>query len=107
MLPRVNPDGTSLRYALYRLLVQGFRRVQGMWSANPPLNRMFPSRRHFYHGAPQFFINGLPTEKPLGHRRVVDSSTGSFYWVGAGGIALKEANGNAVWDTEAMWDVQM
>lgn len=42
VLPRDNPNGTTLRYALYRFIVQGFRRCQGMAECGTTICQVLP-----------------------------------------------------------------
>jgi hypothetical protein len=57
-IPRENEGGCTLRYSLYRLLVQGFRKCQGLRSLQVSLNRFRPSFRQFYSGSPVWMIDG-------------------------------------------------
>ncbi|KAK7394072.1 hypothetical protein QQX98_013144 [Neonectria punicea] len=106
VIPRENPGGSTLREALYKLLVQGFRRCQGEFPLGADLYGYQPSLREFYNGRPLWNINQMLHWEPWGHRRVVDASRGAFYWTDENGSnAATDVNGNAVWDTEAFWTV--
>lgn len=50
VIPRENDDGSTLRCAFYRLLVQGLRRCQGMVGLNPSVGGMNPDHREFFSG---------------------------------------------------------
>ncbi|RTE81367.1 hypothetical protein BHE90_004158 [Fusarium euwallaceae] len=106
VFPRDNFHGTPLRYALYRLLVQGFRRCQGLRALDVSLFGVRPSRREFYNGRPLWNLpDGLTHSRPWGHTRRVDPAYGAFYWAdGDGPAPLLDQNGTQVWDTAAFWE---
>lgn len=89
ILPRDNTKGTPLRYALYRLLVQGLRRCQGE-TANPSLslNGVEFHRRYFFNGVAVWKINGSKHRHPWGYRRRLHKESGAFYWVNEHGEPL-------------------
>lgn len=101
ILPRVNPNGTSIREALYRLLVQGFRRFQGQYRMPTSFS---PDMVEMFSGQPLFLSNGVYTANPNGCTRLLDTGTGSFYWVNADGDSLTDANGDQIWDTLPLWE---
>ncbi|KPM34020.1 hypothetical protein AK830_g12549 [Neonectria ditissima] len=105
VLPRENIRGTTLRYALYRLLVQGFRRCQGEAAVDVALNGQRPSGRCFFDGTP--FWKGEDGSKlfePWNYHRVVEASNGAFYWAHPGGSdPVQYDNGVTAWDTAPFW----
>lgn len=103
ILPRVNTHGTSLRYALYRLLVQGLRRCQGM-DTNPSLslNGHKLDKRYFFNGAAVWKIHGSEEPNPWGFYRRLHQESGAFYWVNANGEPLRDGEAY-VWDTLKFW----
>ena len=104
VFPRYNPNGTPLRSAFYHLLVQGFRRCQGMWSFSPKFYHMAPDRRPFFDGQPLWKIDGRLDAKPWGHRRRVDPDCGAFYWTNTEGQEkLVDEEGRTAWDTMSFW----
>ncbi|KAM3434261.1 hypothetical protein NHJ13734_006052 [Beauveria thailandica] len=91
---RRNLGGTTLRYALYRLLAQGLRRVQGQLSRNPALlNSQECKFRNFYTGEPIWKIDGVLHRHPWGMYRAVDPKDGSIYWM---------YNGQPVWGEDGL-----
>lgn len=107
IFPRHDP-GVTMRYALYRLLLQGFRRCQGMWPMPTPTPHPFgqaPEYREFYSGQPMWNIGGRYHAKPWGHRRRVDVYCGALYWTEQDGVTpLVDENGDRIWDTEQFWE---
>lgn len=105
VFPRDNSGGTPLRAAFYRLLVQGLRRCQGLWSRSmvPTLNRTPPECRQFYNGRPLWRVGGKLSPEPWGYCRRLDTSYGAFYWVDAEGNTVMDENGELVWDTVRFW----
>lgn len=104
VIPRANAGGTPLRYALYRFLVQGFRRCQGCTAnAALQLNGVTARRRYFFNGVPVWKIDGTETDRPWGYQRRLHRDTGAFYWADSAGNALMDDNGAIVWDTLAFW----
>lgn len=76
-------NGASLRDALYRLLVQGIRRLQGnRHEASPSVGGLTALTRQFFDGQPVWRKEGgeETLEHPGGYRRVVDVHTGRFKW---------------------------
>ncbi|KAI8710576.1 hypothetical protein NCS52_01557900 [Fusarium sp. LHS14.1] len=106
IFPRQNSQGTPLRYALYRLLVQGFRRCQGLRALDVSLYSVRPSRRNFYNGQPAWKLeDGKSHVSPWGHTRKVDQTYGAFSWTDTdGSTPLLDQNGAPVWDTKAFWE---
>ncbi len=102
VFPRRNEGDTPLRYALYRLLLQGFRRCQGHWPmANMSLRGVTPHHREFYNGQPVWkMADGRYSAHPEGCYRKVDASYGAFYWVDPDGNEELDEQGNRMWDTE-------
>lgn len=104
MLPRENPNGTTLRYAQYKLLVQGLRRCQGLHPTDATLYGQHPNYREFYNGRPVWKIDDKFYIKPWGYSRQIDLSYGFFYWVEADGTTpLVDKTGDKIWDTLAFW----
>lgn len=104
VFPRDNQGGTPLRYALYRLIVQGFRRFQGMRRFNTPLHNSYSSQLTFFSGKPQWVdMTGHHTSYPFNYKRKVDSASGALYWVDEDGNDVVDLDGNRVWDTDAFW----
>ena len=106
IIPRQN-NGTTLRYALYRFLVQGFRRCQSYWPVPLPasgVGGLFPEHKcEFFSGRPAWNVNGtLYGEHPGGFYRDIDVESGAFYWTHDNG----PPPGGRVWDTEAFWQLQ-
>ncbi len=102
MLPRVG-SAVPLRYALYRLLAQGFRRFQGLCApvpaASAPVGGLKPFSRMFYNGWPIWKTGGtiVPTH-PGGYEREVDAASGAVKWTHP-----DPANDELVWETTALW----
>ncbi|KAI8710955.1 hypothetical protein NCS52_01524400 [Fusarium sp. LHS14.1] len=105
VFPRDNPHGTPLRHALYRFLVQGFRRCQGMRATKMSLYGVRPTLRLFYSGLPLWKLeDGNFYANPWGHERKLDASCGAFYWTDKDGrVPLLGGDNNWVWDTESFW----
>ena len=106
VLPRSNLNGIPLRLAFYRLLVQGFRRCQGLYpntaiSFNPP-----PYIRRFYDGEPLWKVDGKRTRNPWGYRRQINRQDGSFFWVQPyNDEAVLDQNQNVFLDTLPFWEL--
>lgn len=107
VIPRNNVGGTSLRYALYRLILQGYRRCQAIGASMPKLGGMQPVARHFYNG--QLVWKGadkeLTYDHPLGFSRAVYTGNGMLYWA-VGGEPATDEKGNWIWDSVAFWEEQ-
>lgn len=103
ILPRYNPGGTAWRYALYRLLVQGFRRFQGLHRRNPILRSLPAEKVVLYNGQPQWRVDGRLTYQPWGYTRILDRSTGTFYWTDETGTMLVDDRGIPLADTVSLW----
>ncbi len=105
IVPRRNEGGTPLRYALYRLILQGLRRCQSLRPiAHMSLRGVRPHHREFFNGQPVWkMANGKYSAYPMGCYRKVDASYGAFYWVDEHGNDEKDEEGHRVWDTEAFW----
>lgn len=92
VIPRDNPGGITPRWALYKLIVQGFRRCQGIGA--PPLFELGgirPKFREFFSGVPLWPDGAvLSRTHPLGYRRLMDESIGAFYWAAEDDTALIE-----------------
>ncbi|KAK3938580.1 hypothetical protein QBC46DRAFT_365378 [Diplogelasinospora grovesii] len=80
VIPRENGGGCTVRYGLYRLLVQGFRKCQGLRSYEVSLGGIRPSFRQFYSGRPVWKVDG----QNFGNH--------------------PQDGGNRVWDTPSFWD---
>lgn len=103
VLPRKSSH-TPLRVALYRLLLQGFRRFQGTCAAPPPLTvgGLMPHGRLFFNGLPLWRVSGTNVnvvEHPGGYRRWVDPDSGAIKWT------HDEDPEAVVWETFALWGV--
>ncbi|POR35496.1 Uncharacterized protein TPAR_04311 [Tolypocladium paradoxum] len=99
VIPRNNPGGCSLRYALHRLLVQGFRRCQG-WtgSQQQTVGGVRMAYREFYTGRPVWDLGGqLRLEHPT-HTRVLDADSGAFYM---------SRGAERLWETAQFWAPEM
>ncbi|PMB63737.1 hypothetical protein BM221_010479 [Beauveria bassiana] len=82
IFPRENAGGVPLRYAFYRLLVQGLRRCQGQLSPSiVTLNGQQSEFRNFYTGEPVWKIGDALHRHPWGMYRAVDPRDGSMYWM--------------------------
>ncbi|KAI8713971.1 hypothetical protein NCS52_01116200 [Fusarium sp. LHS14.1] len=106
VLPRDNIHGTPLRYALYRFIVQGFRRCQGEAAVDVAFNGQRPSGRCFFNGVPFWKAeDGTKISEPWDYHRRVEASNGAFYWARPGGLeAVQYNDGNTVWDTAPFWE---
>ncbi|KYK56285.1 hypothetical protein DCS_08255 [Drechmeria coniospora] len=92
VLPREN-SGTPLRYALYRLLAQGFRRFQG----GVALDGFSSDLRQFYNGRPLWTLGDVATSQhPNGYARSVHVATGAFMWTHPSGT-------DPIWETGSIW----
>ncbi|ATY60419.1 hypothetical protein A9K55_006902 [Cordyceps militaris] len=90
--PRENAGGVPLRYAFYRLLVQGLRRCQGQLSPSiVTLNGQQSEFRNFYTGEPVWEIDDSLHRHPWGMYRAVDPRNGSMYWMFNGQEVLDES----------------
>lgn len=103
VFPRENLGGTPWRYALYRLLVQGFRRFQGLNRTNMVFGGLAAESVTLYTGRPRWRIDNRSTLQPFGYTRVLDPNTGAFVWVDATGSVLLQQDGTAAADTIAFW----
>ncbi|KAK3363937.1 hypothetical protein B0T25DRAFT_470175 [Lasiosphaeria hispida] len=102
VIPRVN-SYTTFREALYRLLVQGLRRLQGNRAQQHPTLGSFTSQlRQFYNGRPVWMVDGqYITEHPEGYYRSVDVYTGMMKWMHDGDPQF------AAWETNVgLWEYQ-
>lgn len=106
ILPRDNHGGTPWRYALYRLLVQGFRRAQGLLRVNPALNGLYADMVILYTGEPRWRINGHMTRNPFGYKRILYSETGAYYWANEEGTMLVDDQGMVILDTCPLWGAE-
>lgn len=94
-----------MRYALYRLLVQGYRRCQGSWATDIVLYGQRLFLREFYNGRPLWKVDGKVYSRLWGYSRLVDSMFGAFYWTERdGSTPLMSQSGDKVWDTESSWE---
>jgi hypothetical protein len=106
VIPRVNSGGCTLRSALYRLIVQGFRRCQGVYFAigDTTLFGYSPAYRRFFSGEPVWEIdNGKGTTKPWGYYRVTDAATGAMFWVDENNVYVEHVEGGYTFDTKAVY----
>ncbi|KAL2693749.1 hypothetical protein Neosp_000312 [[Neocosmospora] mangrovei] len=81
VLPRATSSCT-LRYALYRLLAQGWRRYQAEFSTPSfTVGGLTPCSREFFTGRPIWEgEEGSFPSHPGGYRRSVDAATGALMW---------------------------
>lgn len=90
-----------MRYALYRLIVQGMRRCIGNMSLMIRIGSLSPRKRQFFSGSPlwEFVdIDGkrkLTTRHPEGYARAIDANNGAFYWI---------VEDSMIFDTPVVWD---
>lgn len=106
VVPSENRGGCTLRYALYRFLVQGLRRCQGNHFANPELriNGETPMYRYFFSGEPTWSVDGGTsqlTKSPSACYRAFDLRYGVWVWL-RGGQTLVDSNGSVVFDTKPL-----
>jgi hypothetical protein len=83
VLPRTTSYCT-LRYALYRLLVQGLRRCQGTSIGQIPVavGGLTSHFREFYNGRPLWKMDQVSYDQhPGGYHRAVEATTGTLKWV--------------------------
>ena len=101
MLPRES-SSIPLCFALYSLLAQGFRRLQGLYAFQPlEVGGLTPPSRLFFDGQPIWRVNGANVvEHPGGYKRSVDLDTGAVKWTHDGDPT------EVVWETAAFWNVQ-
>jgi len=84
-----------MQYALYRLLIQGFRRCLGLHA--PPLTLAgYPRSFVYFSGRPQFMVHGggFVESYPVGYERKYSSEYGAWYWT--------SGNNDVLWDTRAL-----
>ncbi|KXX81133.1 hypothetical protein MMYC01_204082 [Madurella mycetomatis] len=95
----VNGSTCTLRYALYRLMVQGFRRCQAVAAAKPlSVGTLTEHGREFFTGRPIWRVGGQSSiNHPEGYLRSVDGATGGLYW----GHPMVE---DTVWETGGLWE---
>ncbi|KAH6622675.1 hypothetical protein F5144DRAFT_336230 [Chaetomium tenue] len=91
-----------LRYALYRLLVQGFRRFQGMCAMPISVGGLTPLGRQFFNGLPVWKseVDGAEVavvDHPGGYQRSVDAESGAVKWT------HPDDADDVVWETPALW----
>jgi len=107
VIPRENRGGCTLRYAFYRLLVQGLRRIQGTLALNSiSVGGLRPERRQFFSGEPVFKVDGSYYHIPLqGYSRDVDTVYGAFFWrYDDNDQKNVYLSGNErIWDTSSLW----
>lgn len=104
VIPRLLTGGTTLRYAVYRLLLQGYRRCQSSWSVPVSLGGMIPHSHEFFSGRPIWKLPSgrLQLNHPGGYNRAVDASSGAFFF-GDGADPARDDHGNVAWHTEPFW----
>jgi len=98
----------TLRYALYRLMVQGLRRCQAALATNRSLTvgSLTEYKREFFTGCPiwrgvdgQSHADHNHHHHPEGYVRSVHAATGRLYWG-----QERELLGGIVWETDAFWE---
>ncbi|KAH7465221.1 hypothetical protein FOMA001_g17346 [Fusarium oxysporum f. sp. matthiolae] len=78
----VKTSSCSLRYALYRLLAQGWRRCQGELAPACTIGGLQPYAREFFTGLPIWRYNNQKSKShPAGYQRTVDQRTGALAWI--------------------------
>lgn len=103
LIPRINGNnGMTLRYALYRFLGQGFRRVQSYyWPTMTPtrVGGLLPEPdREFFSGRPIWKVDGVAhAQHPGGFRRAINIEYGAFYWI---------HDDQSLLPVEILWDTQ-
>jgi hypothetical protein len=103
VIPRENDGGITIRYAFYRLIVQGFRRCQGMFATPVNLQGRSPHHRYFFSGAPIWKVDGKYYNELAGYSRAINLSYGAFYWK-FGDSEFLGADGTRLWDTHSFWE---
>ncbi|KAK0610025.1 hypothetical protein B0T17DRAFT_593855 [Bombardia bombarda] len=108
VIPRENEGGTTLRYALYRLLAQGFRRCQGLSAELAEVGGVLPDRREFFSGVPLWLAKDKKLERrhPYGYYRDVYIGSGRLYWAYED-KAITDQQGSWVWDSVGFWEQQV
>jgi hypothetical protein len=72
----------TLRYALYRLLVQGLRRCLGNMAGQLAVAGLIPDFREFYNARPLWRVGQVTYDQhPGGYTRAVEATTGMLKWV--------------------------
>lgn len=100
MIPREN-SCTTFREALYRLLVQGLRRLQGNRAQQPTLGSFASPLRQFYNGWPAWRTDDGRILAIQRYYRVVDVYTGAMKWV------YEEDLDFPTWETDSgLWEYQ-
>ncbi|POR39747.1 Uncharacterized protein TPAR_00065 [Tolypocladium paradoxum] len=80
VIPRTGSYCT-LRYGLYRLLAQGWRRCQSETAGQLTVGGLTADSREFYNGRPIWRVDGVKHGKhPAGYERSVDGATGALKW---------------------------
>lgn len=98
VIPRDNLGGCTLRYALYRFLVQGFRRCQALCADGKlSLDGVTPKFQYF-SGQPEWKINGgYRDDPPSGWVRRVNANYGKIYY-------MKDTDpGTIIWETQGQF----
>ncbi|KAK4143562.1 uncharacterized protein C8A04DRAFT_12250 [Dichotomopilus funicola] len=104
LIPIDNLGGSTLRTALYRLMVQGLRRCQGARAVQPLLHGYPPALRRWFSGEPFWNVgNGVLESNPWGYTRYFDASTGAVWWMHGDNRAVDES-GNPIWDCMGLWE---
>ena len=100
-----SPGGCTLRYALYKLLVQGFRRCQNLVPLPVPAGGLQPEMRQYFSGKPMWKLpGGIYPYHPDGYDRQVDTAYGNFFWT-KDGVEVVDETGRRIWDTAACWQL--
>ena len=87
----------TLRYALYRLMVQGFRRCQARASEGLVVAGLAEHGREFFTGKPIWKFDGKSQlNHPGGYIRAIDESNGALKWV-------HEEDPEVTWETGEFW----
>lgn len=97
VLPRKS-SYTPLRFALYMLLVQGFRRFQGLYAMPISVGGLTPRFRQFFSGRPVWGMEGVNLDHPGGYQRSVDADSGAIKWT-------HPEDPELVRETPTLWDV--
>ncbi|KAG4254570.1 hypothetical protein FPRO03_06910 [Fusarium proliferatum] len=92
----IEGSSCSLRYGLYRLLAQGWRRCQGEFAVPFTVGGFVPCSREFYTGLPIWEIDGRRQRShPAGYQRAVHHENGALVWT--------HGANPAEWETGAFW----
>ncbi|KAI8715920.1 hypothetical protein NCS52_01101000 [Fusarium sp. LHS14.1] len=96
ILPMSN-SACTIRFGLYRLLAQGWRRCQTKYAPPLSVGGLTMHSREFFNGQPIWKHGGKKSRShPGGYERSVDTATGALKWTRPG-------DDEVVWETDALW----